>query len=119
RPATPGAPTARGVPVTPSPQVTIPPSAPSVPVLALTADVLLADQLHRLGAAAGVEVVVQSEAPPAQQWISAGLIVVGGDHARRVAAAGRPRRPALILVTTDLDDADVWQHALAVGAEQV
>ena len=105
--------------MTPSPQVAVPPSVPPVPVLALTADVLLTDQLHRLGAAAGVDVLVRAEAPPAQEWVSAGLIVVGGDHARRVAAAGRPRRPAVILVTTDLDDADVWQHALVVGAEQV
>jgi secretion/DNA translocation related CpaE-like protein len=90
-----------------------------VPVLALTADVLLADQLHRLGAAAGVDVRVQPDVPTAGQWSSAALVVVGGDHARAVAAAGRPRRPSVVLVTTDLDDADVWQHALALGAEQV
>jgi secretion/DNA translocation related CpaE-like protein len=94
-------------------------SADAVPVLGLTSDVLLADQLHRLGAAAGVDVVVEPEAPAAAQWGAARLIVVGSDLARAVAAARRPRRPAVVLVTTDLDDADVWQHALGLGAEQV
>ena len=36
-----------------------------VPVLVLTGDLLLADQLHRLGAAAGVDVDVRSEPPTA------------------------------------------------------
>ena len=90
-----------------------------VPVLVLTGDLLLADQLHRLGAAAGVDVDVRSEPPTAGQWADARLVVVGGDQARSVAAGRRPRRPAVLLVTTDLDDADVWQHALALGAEQV
>src|ERR671921_361110 len=43
----------------------------------------------------------------------------GGTTPERWGPAGRPRRPCVVLVTTDLDDADVWQHALAVGAEQV
>jgi secretion/DNA translocation related CpaE-like protein len=94
-------------------------SSDAVPVLALTADVLLADQLHRLGAAAGVDVRVQEDPPGAGEWAAAQLVVVGGDHARAVAAARRPRRTALVLVTTDLDDADIWQNALALGAEQV
>lgn len=88
-------------------------------VLALTADPALGDELARLAAAAGAVLQVQACAPDVQDWLACRLLVVGGDLARQVGLAGHPRRPGVLLVTDDADDADVWQHAVGLGAEQV
>lgn len=96
------------------------PQAPPAPyVLALTADPALADELSRLAAAAGVPLQVQPNLPGTHEWLGCRLLVVGGDLAHAVALAGRPQRTAVLLVTADPDDGDVWQHAVGIGAEQV
>jgi secretion/DNA translocation related CpaE-like protein len=89
------------------------------PLLA-TADPGLLDDLLRLAAAAGVEVEVAADAGAARRgWPRAPLVLLGDDLADRVAAAGPPRRPGVVLVGLDLDDAQVWQRGVAVGAEHV
>ena len=88
-------------------------------MLLLTADPGLTDQLQRLAAAAGVLLTVQPGVPGAQEWLASRLVLVGGDRARRVGAAGHPRRAGVVLVTCDPDDSGVWQHAVGLGAEQV
>ena len=88
-------------------------------VLALTADPTLGDELARLAAAAGALLQVQASPPELHEWLGCRLLVVGGDLARQVGLAGHPRRPGVLLVTDDPDDADVWQHAVGLGAEQV
>ena len=88
-------------------------------VLALTADPALGDELARLAAAAGAMLQVQASPPEVLDWLGCRLLVVGGDLAREVALAGHPRRPGVLLVTDDPDDAEVWQHAVGLGAEQV
>ncbi len=103
------------------------PSSPAGCVLVLTADPRLADELHRLAAAAGVALDLRAELPDARTIEGCLLLVVGGDLAasvarqvsRRPIQGGRPERTPVLLVTDDADDAGVWQHAMAVGAEQV
>jgi len=102
-----------------------PPPSSARSVLARTADPRLADDLQRLAAAAGVPLTVRPDLPDAREIEGCPLLVVGGDlaagTARQLArrASPRPERVPVLLVTNDLDDADVWQHAVALGAEQV
>lgn len=88
--------------------------------LLVTADEGLLDDLLRLAAAAGVEVDVAPDAGAARtRWPGASMVVVGDDQTQGVAAPLPPRRPGVILVGRDLDDADVWRRAVALGAERV
>lgn len=89
------------------------------PVLVITGEAALADELRRLCAAAGVGVSVQPTPPALQPWLAGRLVLVGADRARSVHSAGHPRRPGVVLVTDDPDAADVWQQAVQLGAEQV
>jgi secretion/DNA translocation related CpaE-like protein len=96
-------------------------TAPSLrrPLL-VTADPDLLDDLLRLTAAAGVEPEVAADPVSARRgWAAAPLVLVGDDLTAEVAASGPARRPAVVVVGTDLDDAGVWRRALAVGAEHV
>lgn len=97
--------------------------APRRPLL-VTADAGLLDDLLRLAATAGVEPEVAPDAAgAAAAWSRAPFVVVGDDAvdglARRRGTGRLPRRDGVVLVGTDLDDADVWQRAVEVGAEQV
>jgi secretion/DNA translocation related CpaE-like protein len=87
-------------------------------VLGVTADPGLADALRQLAAAAAVDMQIVPEPPPVGDWQACRLVVVGADAARAVTAR-LPRRGDVVLVTTDGQDSDVWQQAVAVGAEQV
>lgn len=94
------------------------PAAPR-PLL-VTADPGLLDDALRLAAAAGVELHVEPEAGAARAaWPTAPLVLVGADRARACVAAGLPRRPAVVLVGLDLDDAGVWRRAVELGAGDV
>lgn len=93
--------------------------APCRPLL-VTADPLLLDDLLRLAAAAGVEVDVAGDVEAARHgWVKAPLVLVGHDLVDRCARSRLPRRPQVVLVGQDLDDAGVWQRAVQVGAEHV
>ena len=88
--------------------------------LVLTADTALLDDLLRLAAAAGAEPdVFDHAAAAAPLWRDAPLVVLGSDRAPDVAVAGLPRRPGVVLVGTELDDAEVWRHAVNAGVEHV
>lgn len=92
---------------------------PSRP-LVLTADPGLLDDLLRLCAAAGVEPEVAHEPARARRsWPGAPLVVVGDDLAGVLPVEGLPRRDGVVVVGLDLDDARVWERAVAVGAEHV
>ena len=94
-------------------------SRPTRP-LAVTADPALLDDLLRLAATAGVELVVAADAGAARSWwSSAACVLVGADRAADCARARLPRRADVTLVATDLDDAGVWQTAVEVGADRV
>ncbi len=92
-------------------------SRPTRP-LVVTEDPALLDDLLRLAATAGVELVVAADAGAARSWwSSAACVLVGADRAADCARARLPRRADVTLVATDLDDAGVWQTAVEVGAD--
>lgn len=88
--------------------------------LVVTDDPDLLEDLLRLAAAAGTEVEVATEPAPARRtWAVAPAVLVGADCAELCARAGLVRRAGVVLVSRDLDDAGVWQRAVAMGAEHV
>lgn len=88
--------------------------------LLVTADEQLLDSLLRLAAAAGVTPQVATDVAAARRsWSVASLVVLGVDQVAAAVAAGLPRRPTVAVVSDHSTDDTVWQHAVAVGAEQV
>ncbi|WP_380285883.1 septum site-determining protein Ssd [Kitasatospora purpeofusca] len=86
--------------------------------LVLTGDDGLAEQLLRICAAAGTEPrLIRGAPPPRELWEGASLVLVGDDRSGQ--CAGLPRRPGVLLLGTDLDDAGVWVRAVQLGAEHV
>ncbi|NJQ16141.1 septum site-determining protein Ssd [Streptomyces bohaiensis] len=95
------------------------PSPPAPPVLVLTEDETLLDDLLRLCAAANAPAeVVHGHEPAATAWSTARLVLVGDDWAL---TRGRPpsRRAGVVLVGNNLDDHTIWQRGVAIGAETV
>ncbi|MEE1930272.1 septum site-determining protein Ssd [Streptomyces sp. TRM 70351] len=92
------------------------------PILVLTEDADLLDDVLRLCAAAGAEAQVAHGAPVNERdWRAAPLVVVGEDRAGplRAAPGGLPRRPGVVLVGRNLDNARMWEHGVRLGAEEV
>jgi secretion/DNA translocation related CpaE-like protein len=88
--------------------------------LLVTADLEALDDLLRLAATAGTEVDVAHDVPAARtHWASAPLVLVGADIVDRLARSRLGRRPGLVVLGRDLDDAGIWQRAVEVGAEHV
>lgn len=95
------------------------PSGPARP-LAVTADPDVLDDLLRLAATAGTELQVAADAHAARRaWESAPFVLVGADAVRSCVRAGLRRRPGVVLLGDDLDDATVWETAVRLGAEHV
>lgn len=89
------------------------------PPLVVTSDPTLLDEVARLAAAAGVVPEVVADVGSALRcWSAASLVLVGGDLAVAVAAAGPPRRSGIHLVTS-AESPDLFRAALACGAESV
>lgn len=79
----------------------------------------LADEVARLAAAAGCDPQrVTDLATAREQWHCAALVLLDVDAARASASAGLPRRDGVVIVSTD-GDPEVWQSAVAVGAQHV
>ena len=88
--------------------------------LIVTADPDLLEELLRLSAGVGSEVDAAADAAGAARcWSGAPLVILGADQAAGVVAAGLPRRDGVVLVGDDLDDAGIWQRAVAIGAAHV
>ena len=88
--------------------------------LIVTSDPVLHDELLRLAAAAGVDPDVAPDVGAARaSWHAASVVVVGPDLLAACGRARLPRRPGVLAVGRDLDDASVWVHAVEVGAERV
>ena len=89
-------------------------------ILICTDDPTLLEDLLRLAAAAGVEADVARSAIGARQhWSAAPAVLLGGDLSASFADSPLPRRPRVVLVGIDLDDANVWRQAVCAGAEHV
>lgn len=102
----------------------VPPAPPLPPAarrpLVVTADPDVLDELLRLAATAGAELDVAADAGSARRpWSTAPLVLVAPDAAAECARLRLPRRPDVVLLGLDLDDAGVWQLAVEVGAEHV
>lgn len=96
-----------------------PPARPSRALIATADDVLL-DDLLRLAAAAGVTPHVESDLTGVRRsWQTATLVLVGPDLATPLARSQPVRRTGVVVVGTDLDDAGIYQSAVAIGADQV
>lgn len=92
---------------------------PDRPLL-ITSDPDVLDDLVRIGLTAGTELQVAPDVGTARRsWAAAAAVVVGPDVAQSCAGARLPRRPGVVLLGDDLDDAGIWQLAVEVGAEHV
>jgi secretion/DNA translocation related CpaE-like protein len=107
------------VPPYPDPSSSADPPVCRVRPLLVTTDPGLLDDVLRLAAAAGVEVDVSDASAARPRWLSAPLVIVGADEAEDLLRPAPSRRPGVVLVGLDLDDAGVWERAVDLGAEQV
>ncbi|MDL4773354.1 MULTISPECIES: septum site-determining protein Ssd [Thermomonosporaceae] len=86
----------------------------------VTDDPAIADGLLRLAAAADAEAEVARSADEARAgWQGPGLILVGIDLARDLAATGLQRRPGVVLVSRGGDTTDVYRLAMEIGAQDL
>lgn len=97
------------------------PSGMSSPApLLLTDDPVLADDLHRLAAAAGTAVAVVPPSPGAlPDWIRAPLVLVGADALPDLVGCAPTRRDRVHVVTRARVADAAFRDALSVGAESV
>lgn len=80
----------------------------------------LLDQVLALSHRAGVDLQVVADAGAARMlWPDASVVLVDGALAGTVELAGLPRRPNVIVLGADLDDAEIWRRALNIGADHV
>jgi secretion/DNA translocation related CpaE-like protein len=92
----------------------------SAVVLIVSADAELLDDLLRLAAAADVEARVVSDAVGARSaWRDAALVVAGPDLSAELADCAPPRRPGVILATSNPDGDGVYRLAVDIGAQDV
>lgn len=90
------------------------------PPLLVSDDEGLVDELLGLCAAAAVTPdVVRSSSRIRRPWSKASCVLVGADLAADVARVDLARRPDVILTARAPEPADVWQTAVALGAEHV
>jgi secretion/DNA translocation related CpaE-like protein len=88
--------------------------------LLVTGDPALLDELLGLCAAAAVEPqVAHDEGAARRDWASAPLVLLGADLAARMVGSGVARRDGLVLVGLDPNNTEVWDHAVALGADGV
>jgi secretion/DNA translocation related CpaE-like protein len=92
----------------------------AAPVLLITRDDLLLDDLLRLAAAAGAELDVARDTTSAlRSWSTAPAVLVGADQADLVALQHPPRRTAVHVVSRGMAGDGLFRAALAVGAQDV
>ena len=86
----------------------------------ITDDEALLDQLLRLAAAAGITPEVARDGVGGLRgWSAASLVLVGADQARAMARSSPPRRGKVHVVVLGGVPNDLFEVALAVGAESV
>ena len=96
------------------------PTPDHAPVLLVTSDDLLLDDVLRLAAAAGAPLEVAHDTPAALRgWSAASVVLVGADEAAGVAVGGPPRRPEVHVVSRGPAPDPLFRDALALGARAV
>ena len=92
----------------------------SAAVLIVSADADLLDDLLRLAAAADVEAHVASDVIGARSaWRDAALVIAGPDLSAELADSAPPRRPGVILATSEPSPDGVYRLAVDIGAQDV
>ncbi|AFM19475.1 helicase/secretion neighborhood CpaE-like protein [Mycolicibacterium chubuense NBB4] len=88
-------------------------------VLALIDDRILANDVDRVVAAAGLRVVHAAEPSSRRVWLSAAAVLLDAAAARRCAGRGLPRRARVVLISGEAPGPDAWEAAVCVGAQHV
>lgn len=92
---------------------------PNRPV-AFVVDEPLLDDVQKVAAAAGCDLECVSDIGSVRQrWGTAPLVLLDGAAAALCQDAGLARREALVLVSPPSPPPEVWQQAVAIGAERV
>src|SRR3954454_5416748 len=92
----------------------------SATVLIVSADAELVDDLLRLAAAADVAASVVSDTVRARSaWRDAALVIAGPDLSAELADRAPPRRPGVILATSEPSPDGVYRLAIDIGAQDV
>ena len=87
--------------------------------LALISDADLRDDVDRIAAAAGVQVIHAAEPSSRKVWTGAVAVLLDRDAAQRCARRALPRRGRVILVVQAEPGPADFQAAIAVGAQHV
>jgi secretion/DNA translocation related CpaE-like protein len=88
-------------------------------ILALVGDPLLRDDVDRVAAAAGVQVIHAADPSSRKVWTAAAAVLLDVQAALRCAERGLPRRGRVLLAGRTPPGAADWQAAIAVGAQHV
>jgi secretion/DNA translocation related CpaE-like protein len=88
-------------------------------ILALVGDPVLRDDVDRVAAAAGLQVVHATDPSSRKVWTAAAVVLLDVQAARRCADRALPRRDRVVLVGRAEPGAAEWEAAIAVGAQQV
>ncbi|MFC4943256.1 septum site-determining protein Ssd [Pseudonocardia sp. GCM10023141] len=88
--------------------------------LVMVSDTELLDGILRLAAAAGCELHRVLDASQARHlWPGAPLVLLDARAAHQCAEAALPRRGGVVVAVRGDPAAEVWRHAVAIGAEHV
>jgi secretion/DNA translocation related CpaE-like protein len=88
-------------------------------ILALVGDPVLRDDVDRVAAAAGLQVVHATDPSSRKVWTAAAVVLLDVQAARRCADRALPRRDRVVLVGRAEPGGAEWEAAIAVGAQQV
>ena len=88
-------------------------------ILALISDADLRDDVDRVAAAAGVQVIHATEPSGRKVWAGAAAVLLDREAAQRCAQRSLPRRGRVILVVQAEPGPADFQAAIAVGAQHV
>jgi secretion/DNA translocation related CpaE-like protein len=88
-------------------------------ILALVGDPTLRDEVDRVAAASGLQVVHASDPSSRKVWTGAAAVLLDVEAARRSVEIGLPRRARVVVVGHAEPVAADWEAAIAVGAQQV
>lgn len=93
---------------------------PTVSPLLITADSGVQEAVLAVADEARVEIAVAPDAGAAAPlWGSAPLVLLDSAQAEEARRLLPLPRPALVIVSRAIEDAEVWRHLVAIGAEHV